>query len=910
MSGRFSEILEDQILNIHGTSLVHALGDTECLPLDRQTRGTSEERLATPQNPPSDEVVRLLAEARFPWSLPYDYHDDKARSARNRLITAPEDVALSIWRFTVSDTSSPVNATSALASATLDLTETQVELITEGLPLEDAWGSKVAGEIVPSGPELQLLAQIAATDLATLETVLDSTFVRGTSGTDDLRIEPEDFCDSKYPPRLAGSSDTLEAVLDRLHRFERLRRHLGWQVRELDEALAWLGGSLDRATLTRIGMLRFLERRLRLAPAELLTLFRDPGTDLPVTLRPRRVLSAFEEQFGVGSSTFELPSASDDRERIQSVTAQVARVAGESVATVDHTFEAGLVAPLASVADLLDSSVGDIPANYRRAVAATYRLSRWARRLRIEEAELLSLVALGELSLLVPGVSAERQLQEALRLVDLAEQSKDWPLKLPELQYLISGAVGADGEHGLAPSRIEELLLTLHQELEAAHKAQKPLPPKPRAALRVALARLLTAVLPGGAAEADSQAGKLASALEWGAFFPARATGADAILANILHEWRGLGTLLTPAREAELNDALHALREHLEDWLGRVPEAPATWPIAEFDAVEATLAAALRARLADPDDEISTFQVSLENLFTTTGVILPNDLADRLVALALDQIESALESVLAERAETIFNQAVESTVYRTLARKVLEDWVAHSFRVPATTATTLLDYLSHPDISGMTIAQVFVNDAGASTFDPEADPALDPIAAAQRNSVLRLHRAALALRGVTLPPALWEALAPAAGRDRMLDLNPLAEGASLAQWQEFFALVALFKRLRSPQATIAFVGFLAEEATPPHRPAPTFECGCRGARRYFASAGCERCQCGPGDAAAIRGLWPFEGSARACGSGQALPTVAQRVGSLVSGKPAGSLRMGIGWVTCRAGAFRVARAAR
>ncbi|MCO6432689.1 neuraminidase-like domain-containing protein [Nitrosomonas nitrosa] len=809
-----SEILEDQILNIHGTSLVHALGDTECLPLDRQTRGTSEERRATPQNPPSDEVVRLLAEARFPWSLPYDYHGDKAHSARDRLITAPEDVALTIWRFTVSNTSSPADATSELASATLDLTETQVELITEGLPLEDAWGSKVTGQIASSGPELQLLAQIAATDLATLETVLDSTFVRGTSGTDDLHIEPEDFCDSEDPPRLVGSPDTLEAVLDRLHRFERLRRHLGWQVRELDEALVWLGGILDRAALTRIGMLRFLERRLRLSLAELLTLFRDPGTELPVTLRPRRVLSAFEEQFGLGSLAFKLSSILDDRERIQFITAQIAKVAGESVATVDHTFEAGLVAPLASVADLLDSSAGDIPTNYRRVVAATYRLSRWARRLRIEEAELLGLVALSELSLLVPGVSAERQLQEALRLVDLVEQSKDWPLKLPELRYLISGAVGADGEHGLAPSRIEDLLLALHQELEAAHKAQKPLPPKPRAALRVALARLLTVVLPGGAAEADSQAGKLASALEWGAFFPARAAGADTILANTLHEWRGLGVLPAPAREAELNDALHTLREHLEDWLGRVPEAPATWPIVEFDAVEAALATTLRARLADPGDEISTFQASLENLFTTAGVTLPNDLAHRLMALALDQIESALESVLAERAEAIFNQAVESTVHRTLARKVLEDWVARSFRVPTTTAATLLDHLSHPDVSGMTIAQVFVNDAGVSTFDPEADPALDPIAAVQRNSVLRLHRAALALRGITLPPTLWEALAPAAGRDRVLDLNLLTGGASLVQWQEFFALAALFKRLRSPQATTAFIGFLAGEAIP------------------------------------------------------------------------------------------------
>src|SRR5690606_22527336 len=109
-----------------------------------------------------------------------------------------------------------------------------------------------------------------------------------------------------------------------------------------------------------------------------------PSPELPSTLRPRRVSSAFEEQFGVGSSSFEVPSTSDPLERAQSVMAQIARAAGEPLATVERVFEAGLLAPLTSAADLLALPAADVQQAYRQAVGAVYRVAVWARRLRVD----------------------------------------------------------------------------------------------------------------------------------------------------------------------------------------------------------------------------------------------------------------------------------------------------------------------------------------------------------------------------------------------------------------------------------------------------------------------------------------------------------------------------------------------
>src|SRR5690606_22316483 len=76
-----------------------------------------------------------------------------------------------------------------------------------------------------------------------------------------------------------------------------------------------------------------------------------------------------------------------------------------------------------------------------------------------------------------------------------------------------------------------------------------------------------------------------------------------------------------------------------------------------------------------------------------------------------------------------------------------------------------------------------------------------------------LHRAALALGSVNLPTALWSVLTRAPNA-RRVDLNRLADGASAAEWIDFFAVTTLFKRLRSRQAASALTSYLEGLATP------------------------------------------------------------------------------------------------
>ena len=698
-----NEILEDRILAALGMSVPHGLPDGACLPANRQTQETSDERRAVAQNQPAAEIVSRLAAATFPWTLPYDYHHDRARSARERLVAKPEDVALILWRSAVAAGSTTADATRALASGTLDLGPARTGLIAATSSLAAVWSAEVVALVATGEVSLDALRRAAATDYATLEDVLDTGFVRGARGS-ELSIHPESFCESGEEPRLTGPVEVLTGVLDRLHRFERLRRHVGWTAHDLDGALQWLGG-LDADRLERIGLLRFLERRLRVSPGDLLVLFRDPDPALPATLRPRRVSSPFEIQFGVGTSTFEVPDMGlEDHERVQSLTAQIARASGASVAVVELAFVAGLLAPATTAVDVLALPAAEMQAAYRRAVSAAFRVSLWARQLRLDDREVLELAALGGVSL------ASTSLEDAVRLVDLADRIAGWSVEVSALRYLVGDDPASLREHGPSASATGAALMDLRQQIARAHEATKPLPDDPRAAVRAALGRLITAALPAGAitADVDALALGLAGAFEWSAFFPTTAVDADAFLANAVREWSGIAAVPAPdpaAREADLTAALASIETQLDDWLGQVPGAPAVWPATELEAVGTALESAVRGQLADPAfDAAASVRPSVDALFAAAGVTVPPGLSARLVVRAIEHVDAELHAQLTARADS-FLPVLEGASRRLVARQVLADWISARFQASAEVATAILDELA--------MVATFVDEHGA-----------------------------------------------------------------------------------------------------------------------------------------------------------------------------------------------------
>src|SRR5690606_35753052 len=188
-----------------------------------------------------------------------------------------------VWRYqSTAQESSIETATAALAWSLLDLGDSesrQTSLILNPSTLEAAWGSRIAGSVTGSQRvRLLELKRVTGLDYETLEAVLDAWFVRGEDSEDNqLRFHPDDPCQADENGLwLMATSKYLTGLLDRVHRFERLRRHLGWSVSALDEALRWLDGPLDVQRLEQIGLLRFLELKLDIAPERVLALLRNP----------------------------------------------------------------------------------------------------------------------------------------------------------------------------------------------------------------------------------------------------------------------------------------------------------------------------------------------------------------------------------------------------------------------------------------------------------------------------------------------------------------------------------------------------------------------------------------------------------------------------------------------------------
>lgn len=736
-----NEIVEDLILASRGTSIAHNLSEGECLPIERHTQGTTEERKAIHQNPPSEELTNLLANTVFPWTLPYDYQHDRATSARDRLISKPENVLLAAWRHDIAvGGKEPENAMRKLGNSMLDLGETWVRLITESLvfsptpivrsseALGRVWGEEVASAFSGARIELALLKQVSMVDYETLENVLDAAFVRGVDG-EDLSIEPENFCKSGDVPYLSGNWEALFKVLDRFHRFERLRRHLGWDVGELDVALQWIKGDLVNR-LYQIGILLFLQQRLRIKPGELLVLFSMPSAARPVTLRNREVVSGFEELFGPGASVFDIPdsasatSEEEHKQQIQFLTAQIAMVAGESPAVVDFVFNNGLIHSADDIANLLTFESARAQAACREAVVATWRLSQWSRRLRIDKSELMDFIRLGDLQLLRPGLVLSAQLlTDAVRLVDLVEQYKNWPVTASELCYLLDTDLASYRKHGLSASEVGADLMALRQKIQTALAATRPLPADPRSALRLLLSQLLTHTLPGetGLASLEILVRDLADNLEWGAFFGTRMEQAEIYLVDAVPEWQGVASLLLPGPDENIDkreDALGRLIDTLPDWLiqNSVP-LQINETDSQFEALEQSLRVAILAELEIPQSgNTASLQSNLEVAIGSPreGITTEhlNAWVSQLISDGLNQMARYLEPQLIERA-TILLPIVTNLWRHLQTRTELVDWMSTRYAISTAQAEIILDQLSDPDNDEQSIMRAFVDETGA-----------------------------------------------------------------------------------------------------------------------------------------------------------------------------------------------------
>ncbi|CUQ67091.1 Tc toxin subunit A-related protein [Candidatus Nitrospira inopinata] len=462
-----------------------------------QTRGVAEELRVHPEHIHAPAYERLAA-AIYPWTLPFDLFAEEARLFLEHL-RVPRHRLMAVMRRD--------GAASLLdvASERLRLTAAEHAILTGTSDREPwaCWGLRETGNVVdePATGTTVSLAWIDALrrvpvflrqsglQFDELKTLLEAKYVNPDGG---LVIEfpvpatPEEavrasMCDVEKA-RIALPTDEAQAraALERIERFVRLRRTLGWSVPELDAALRALGGS-GLTTGLLIDLARILELReaVKVPPIEMLSWWHTIDT---VSYRNRP--SFYDQVFlnkGVLNPVDPVFALNRDRTELFG--------AGSPLADHVTALMAGLGVTESELGALLQALDGTSRTLDLRVLSALYRTVSLARALRLSIKDLLALKALsGRDPFADPRASHE--------FVETVALVRTIPIGIGQLDYLLNHRV----EHPSAsyiPGEAEtaQFLVALRRMLRAIADETAEAPDPAGERVRDTLAALLPAEL-------------------------------------------------------------------------------------------------------------------------------------------------------------------------------------------------------------------------------------------------------------------------------------------------------------------------------------------------------------------------------------------------------------------------------
>jgi hypothetical protein len=232
--------------------------------LTYQSGDPDADAIAEPENHNPEAYRRLKGpDVVFPWTLPVDLPLEevrlflgRARCPRRRLMEL------------LSQDEQTLNTSSDFAAEVLGLSAAEADLIVKEKTAQavyDCWGlpggtssilDASLGKPVSLGGPLQLLQNVSILlqqsrlSFVQLQAMLATQFVQGVDGP--LTIEPANSCQ----PDQMSIAALKDGHLDRLHRFTRLWRKLGWTVREVDLAIQAAGGLTPDTLITLASMYR------------------------------------------------------------------------------------------------------------------------------------------------------------------------------------------------------------------------------------------------------------------------------------------------------------------------------------------------------------------------------------------------------------------------------------------------------------------------------------------------------------------------------------------------------------------------------------------------------------------------------------------------------------------------------
>ena len=233
------------------------------------------------------EAIRQLAEAKlrqaiYPWQLPFDAGHATATAylaklgvSRGRLLallpaSAPAHRAAEALTTPIAQAGEP-NADSQWALLTQQRQGARLWAAYGFVQVSDIGiNDPASGELLTNQTVQEVLTRVSfliertGLSLEELEDALKTGFVAGYEG--GIQLSGRDQCKTSAM-RLPAEAQVLEQILDRLHRFVRLRAKFpGWSIAQLDDAIALCGGSETTTTTDaeRAGLLVKLTTLARL----------------------------------------------------------------------------------------------------------------------------------------------------------------------------------------------------------------------------------------------------------------------------------------------------------------------------------------------------------------------------------------------------------------------------------------------------------------------------------------------------------------------------------------------------------------------------------------------------------------------------------------------------------------------
>jgi hypothetical protein len=263
---------------------------------NRQSHSTAEVLAANPEYM-NVGAYTALRQAVYPWGLPFDLWGEEARVYLTHLGVSRHELMRSFQKKRVSDPSEE-----SIAGESLGLTEVQRKIITgthadSGAPWK-FWGYDPAGAWTNDLKNVRTFLDKAGLRYEELDELLKRVTLNPGRLIKIESSDPHDpfTCDTNKL-EITFPAGTAANALDRIHRFVRLQRALGWSCRELDKALVALRPAAWNGDLIRmLALVQKLTHRFKLPVVQVLAWYARLDTAVDVGDEPAQ-RSLYEDLF-------------------------------------------------------------------------------------------------------------------------------------------------------------------------------------------------------------------------------------------------------------------------------------------------------------------------------------------------------------------------------------------------------------------------------------------------------------------------------------------------------------------------------------------------------------------------------------------------------------------------------------